>query len=362
MTHAANGKHRVIQWSTGNVGGHALAGIIDHPNLELAGLWVHSPDKVGRDAGELIGRDPVGVTATNDVDALLGSDAEVVCYTATADVRPFEAIEDIARILRAGKNVVSSSLVMLVQPHEAVAPFADPIAEACAEGGVSCFTSGIDPGWANDIVPLLFTGVASRVDRVHVQEILNYETYDQPQVLFETMGFGKAPGDLPILLMPGSLSLAWGGTVHAIAQGLGVELDEVREVYERIEAEETFTIKPGTVEAGTMAALRFEVQGIVGGEPKIIVEHVTRLRDDLAPDWPQHPHGGGYRVTVEGNPTYRMDLSMEGLDGDENTGGLVSTAMRLINAIPAVVDAPPGLLGPLDVGFVTGRGLMRADS
>ena len=356
MAHST--RHRVIQWSTGNVGTHALHGIITHPDLELAGLWVHSPTKAGRDAGELCGLPPTGVTASNDVDEVLALDADVVCYTATADLRPGEAVDDLCRILAAGKNVVSSSLVMLVHPPADQTGWAQKITAACEEGGVSCFTSGIDPGWANDILPLLLTGTCERVDSVRVQEVLNYATYNQPEVLFGTMGFGQPLDATPILLIPGALSMAWGGTVHAIADGLGVELEEVREVHERLPAPTTFSIKSGTVEEGTTAALRFEVQGIVDGEPRIVVEHVTRLRDDLAPDWPQHPHGGGYRVDITGSPSYRVDLSMEGPDGDENTGGLISTAMRLLNAIPAVVDAAPGMLGPLDLPLVTGRHVM----
>ena len=107
---------KVIQWSTGNVGRFALRQIASHPELELAGVWVHSPDKVGRDAGELAGIDPLGVTATDDQEALLDLGADCVCYTATADLRPDAAIADMARILASGTNVVSSSVVPLVYP------------------------------------------------------------------------------------------------------------------------------------------------------------------------------------------------------------------------------------------------------
>src|SRR3989304_3096150 len=109
--------HRVIQWSTGNVGRYALRAILGHPELELAGVFVHSPAKAGRDAGELCGLPPVGVKATNDAEALLATDADCVCYTATADRRPFQAVEDMCRILASGKDVVSSSVVGLVHPR-----------------------------------------------------------------------------------------------------------------------------------------------------------------------------------------------------------------------------------------------------
>jgi 4-hydroxy-tetrahydrodipicolinate reductase len=363
--------YRVIQWSTGNVGRYALRGILNHPDLELVGLWVHSPDKVGRDAGELCGLDSVGVPATDDADALLALDADCVCYTATADLRPQAAVDDLCRILASGKNVVSSSLVPLVHPPAADRGYVDVdrLEQACKAGNASFLTSGIDPGFANDVLPLVLTGVCERIDSVRVQEVLNYATYDQPEVLFETMGFAQPLDHTPILLFPGALTLAWGPVVQLVADGLGVELDEIRETYEKRPAPEAFEVPSGPVPAGTMAGLRFEVQGMVGDRPVVIVEHVTRLRDDIAPDWPappgQGPSGpqsgrpGGYRVRIEGSPSITCELQTAGDDGDENSGVIV-TAMRLLNAIPAVCAAPPGLLSALDLPLVTGRGLVAS--
>jgi 4-hydroxy-tetrahydrodipicolinate reductase len=351
--------YRVVQWSTGNVGLHALRCIIGHPDLELVGLWVHSDTKVGKDAGELCGLGPVGVAATDDADALIDLKADCVSYMATGDLRPHEAVDDMCRILEAGSNVVSTSVVSLVYP-----PTGDPRAvakleEACRVGGTSCFTSGIDPGFANDLLPLTLLGACERVDSVRVMEILNYDTYDQAEVLFETMGFGQAIDSTPLILFPGALTLAWGGVVAMIAEGLGVELDEIRETSERRPAETTFDIAAGRVEAGTVAALRFEVQGIVKGRPAIVVEHVTRLHDSLAPDWPQPGGHGSYRILIEGSPSMKCELELSGPDGDHNAAGLTVTAMRLLNAIPAVCEAPPGLLSTLDLPLVTGRHLMR---
>jgi 2,4-diaminopentanoate dehydrogenase len=320
---------------------------------------VHSAEKAGRDAGELCGLPPTGVLATNDADALLALDADCVCYTATADLRPTEAIADMARILRSGKNVVSSSVVPLIYPPHVDPEMRRPLEEACAEGGVSCFTSGIEPGWANDLLPFVLTGTCEYIDSVRVMEVVNYATYAQPQVLFETMGFGKSLDATPLLLLPGVLSFAWGGVVKVIAAGLGVEIEELREVHERQPAPDRIDLGFGVVEAGTTAAMRFELQGIVNGEPKIIVEHVTRLADELAPEWPQPAGHSGYRVIVTGNPSYTCDVQMMGNDGDHNTAGLVGTAARLVNAIPAVCAAPPGLLSVLDLPLITGVGLMR---
>jgi hypothetical protein len=351
--------HRVIQWSTGNVGRLALHAIIEHPDLELVGLWVHNLDKVGRDAGELVGLPSTGVLATNDADALLALDADCVSHNATGDLRPREAVHEMCALLESGKNVVSSSVVSLLYPPSADRRVIERLARACEKGGTSLFTSGIDPGFANDLLPLTLAGFCERIDSICIQEILNYATYDQPEVLFETMGFGK-PLDFPALaLLPGSLSLVWAGVVEMMAAAMGVELDRLEEVHERRGASETFDIGLGTIEKGTMEALRFEVQGIVGDRPAIVVEHVTRLRDDAAPDWPAQHGSGSYVIRVEGRPSLECELKFEGPDGDHNTGGLIATAMRLLNAIPAVCDAPPGVLSTLDLPLVTSRNVSR---
>ncbi len=345
---------RVVQWSTGNVGTFALRCIQGHPELELAGLWVHSEAKAGRDAGELCGLEPVGVTASQDSEAMLNLDADCVCYTAAGDMRPMEAVEDMAGILAAGKNVVATSVVGLVHPKSFHAKMRERLEDACRQGGTSFFTSGIDPGFANDILPLTLTGLCESWKQVRVQEIINYATYDQAHVLFEIMGFGKPLDQTPILLMPGSLGFAWGGTVHLLAEGLGVEIDEIREVYEKRPAIDPIDVLGQTVEPGTMAALRFEVQGIVDGQPAIVVEHVTRLDDALAPDWPSG--NGSYRVLIEGSPKMRVEFEFEDEHGDHAVGGVVLTATRVVNAIPAVCAAAPGLLSALDLPLITGRG------
>lgn len=349
--------YRVIQWGTGNVGLFSLRCIIDHPELELVGVCVHSAAKAGKDAGELCGTKPVGVRATTDVDAILGLDADCVCYTATADLRPFEAVQDICRILAAGKNVVSSSVVPLVHPKSFVPDLRDQLAEACQQGGTSFFTSGIDPGFANDLLPLTVTGLCGHWEEVRVQEIINYATYNQPTVLFDTMGFGKPLDDTPLLLTPGTLEFAWGGTVQLLAEGLGVTLEKVTSWYEKRPAVKPIRIGEHTVEPGTMAGLRFEVRGVVGGRPAIVVEHVTRLDDELAPEWPTG--NGSYRVIVTGFPNIRCELEFEDERGDHAVGGVILTATRIVNAIPAVCQAAPGLLSALDVPLVTGRGLYR---
>jgi hypothetical protein len=354
--------YRVVQWGTGNVGRHALAGIAARPDLELAGVWVSDPAKIGRDAGELAGLGRgLGVRATGDAGALLALRPDCVVYACMADTRLGEAIDDLARILRCGVNVVSSSPVFLQFPAGDIATqLAGPVRQAAADGGASIWVNGIDPGFANDWLPLTVTSISERVDQVRCLEILNYATYNQPTVLFDIMGFGRPLDQTPLLLRPGVLTMAWGSVVQQLAAGLGIELDAVEERHERVAAPESFGIAAGTIPAGGTAALRFEVLGMRGGRPVTVLEHVTRLRDDLAPRWPQPAGQGCYRVQVRGEPDYTLDLQLVGSDGDHNTAGLKATAMRLVNAVPAVVNAPAGLLSALDLPLITGRGLLSA--
>jgi 4-hydroxy-tetrahydrodipicolinate reductase len=350
--------HRIVQWSTGNVGRHTLAGIDAHPELDLVGVFVSNPDKVGKDAGELAGLGhSLGVAATGDTDALLALRPDCIVHTAMADDRIFEALSDLGRFLAAGINVVSSSPVMLQYPAPDD-PIAAPVIAAAERAGVSLFVNGVDPGFANDALPLVLSGICERIEEVRCSEVLNYNTYNQPMVLFDIMGFGRDIDDVPFLLTPGVLTMAWGSVVRQIAAGLGVTLTAVTEWYEREAAPEDFEVDAGTIKAGTAAALHFEVRGMVGDRAVVVLEHVTRLRDDLGAQWPKPAGHGCYRVQITGEPNYTLDLQLMGTDGDHNTAGLKATAMRLVNAVPAVIVAPPGLVTALDLPLVTGKGLV----
>lgn len=352
--------HRIVLWGTGFVGTMVIREILEHPEFELAGLIVNSPEKVGRDAGEIAGVDPVGISATNDVEAALSTEPDAVAYFANADTRQMAAIEDIARPLARGIDVVNTSVFPLIHPKSAPPSFVAPIERACREGGSSCFTTGIDPGFCHDLIPLTLTGLTGRVDRIRVQEILDYSTYPNPFTLFEAMGFGKpVDHDGAFMLAPGALSFAWGCSVNLIAEGLGVKLDEIREVHERVPTERTLELELGTLPAGSSAGLRFELQGIVAGEPRIFVEHVTRMHPEVAPHWPKSEKGDSYRIFVEGSPSISAELAFRGAGDDPNAGGCLSTGMRAIQAVPAVNAAPPGLITPFDLPLIPGIRNMR---
>ncbi|WP_310773760.1 NAD(P)H-dependent amine dehydrogenase family protein [Mycobacterium sp. Z3061] len=351
---------RVAQLGTGNVGVHSLKALISNPEFELTGVWVSSDAKAGKDAAELAGLDgSTGILATTDLDAVLATHPQCAVYNAMADNRLPEALEDYRRVLAAGVNIVGSGPVFLQYPWQVLPEeLIKPIEDAAREGNSSLFVGGIDPGFANDLLPMALAGTCQSVEQVRCMEIVDYATYDSAVVMFDVMGFGKPLDETPILLQPGVLSLAWGSVVRQLAAGLGISLDEVTEKYERVPAPEAFDIASGHVPEGSAAALRFEVLGMVGGRPAVVLEHITRLREDLCPEWPQPAQpGGSYRVEITGEPSYAMDICLSSRRGDHNHAGLVATAMRVVNAIPAVVAAAPGIRTTLDLPLIPGRGL-----
>jgi 2,4-diaminopentanoate dehydrogenase len=355
---------RVAAIGTGNVGKHALTQLINDPRFELTGVWVSSDAKAGKDAGELAGLDvSTGITATTDLDAVLATKPECAVYTAMADNRLVEALEDYRRILAAGVNVVASAAVFLQYPWGTLPDeMIKPISEAASAGQASIFVNGIDPGYANDLLPMALAGTCQSVEQIRCMEIINYDTYDSATVMFDVMGFGRPLDEIPMLLQPGVLSLAWGSVVRQLAAGLDIGLDEVTETYVREPAPDDFDIASGHIAKGTAAALRFEVRGMKNGKAAVVLEHVTRLRDDLRPDWPQPAQeGGSYRIEITGEPSYALDLCLSSPNGDHNHAGLVATAARVVNAIPEVVAAPPGIRTTLDLPLVTGKGLYAAN-
>ena len=348
---------RVVVWGTGNVGRPALRSVLAHRDLELAGVVVSDPAKKGSDAGNLCGMEPTGVVATDAREVAFGSDIDAVVYCATGDSRPVEALDDVTECLRSGRNVVTTSLYAL--QNEATAPpdMASRIGEACKEGNSSVFVSGVDPGWLIDILPLLLSGVVADIEEIRCREIFNYALYDQPDVVRKVIGMGQPMDQLPPMLHEFSLRLVWEPNLRVLADGLGATLDEIRTHVERLPLESDVEVPGmGRFEAGTQGAFRFEVQGVIDGVPRLVVEHVTRIDDACAPDWPRPENGsGGHGVRISGRPN--LDLAFHAEDPLESgaaAGGNATAAARLVNAIPEVCGAEPGIVTSLDLAPVTG--------
>ncbi|KRE26435.1 dihydrodipicolinate reductase [Mycobacterium sp. Soil538] len=344
---------RVVQFSTGNVGRHSLRALIGRPDLELVGVHAANPDKIGRDAAELCGlTEPTGITATDDVDALIALEPDCVVYTALGETRPMEAIEQMSTFLAAGTNVVGTSMVWLVTPHQADDWLRVPLEQACAAGDASLYVNGIDPGFSGDTAVHAALSLVTRAESVTVQEIFDYGNYDDLEYAGSAMGFGSSPDDeLPMAFHPGVITSLFGGLVRNLACHLDVKLDDVRQRYEPWYTPERIECTMTTVERGQLAAARFAVEGMRNGDPVITVEHINRLTSAAAPDWEFPPDGqsGVHKVVVEGEPRVEMTTQLSHPVLDVTDAGCVSTAARAVNAIDYVCRAPAGLIGVEDI-------------
>ena len=354
---------RVVVWGTGFVGRMVIPEIIGHPAFELVGVGVSNPDKVGRDVGDVCGLGTsVGLTATDDVDALiaLGPDA-LVHYGPTA-AHADDNIALITRFLRAGIDVCSTSMTPWVWPAMHLNPpnWIQPVTDACEAGRSSCFTTGIDPGFANDLFPMTLMGLCSQVRTVRASELLDYTNYEGDYE-FE-MGIGMPPEHRALLETPDILVFAWGATVPMIAHAAGIVLDDITTTWEKwVTPEERKTAK-GIIPAGHVAAVRFTINGVVGGQTRIQLEHVNRIGHDAAPDWPSGTETDFYRVDIEGTPSIFQETAFRFTDGsgrDAAAAGCLATGLRALNAVPAVNDLPPGWVTPLDLPLIAGVGTIR---
>ncbi len=354
---------RIVIWGTGFVGRMVIAEMVEHPRFELVGVGVSNPDKVGRDVGEICGlAEPVGIVATDDVDALIALQPDALVHYGPTAQHAEDNIRLISRFLRAGIDVCSTAMTPWVWPPMKLNPpnWITPIEEACADGGASCFTTGIDPGFANDLFPMTLMGLCSEVRTVRASELLDYTNYEGDYE-FE-MGIGREPEFRPLLENPDILIFAWGATVYMMAHAAGIELDDVTTTWDKwVTPTERKTVK-GVIAPGHVAAVRFTINGNYKGQTRIQLEHVNRIGADAAPDWPSGNDDDVYRVDIEGTPSIYQETAFRFTDGsgrDAATAGCLATGLRALNAVPAVNDLPPGWVTPLDLPLIPGAGTIR---
>lgn len=357
---------RVLHVATGNAGGIALRQLIEDPRFELIGVVVSDPKKVGKDAAELAGLEgSVGIAAVDDLAAALAAKPDCVSYCALSETRFFEALEDLKTCLAHGANVVTTSPVTLMYPWGFLPDsMIEPFEELCRQKDVSLYATGVDPGWANDLLPLALASTCQSIEQIRCSEIADYASYSGAPVIFEVMGFGREPStapdraDMPMLFKPGMLTAAWGVALRQLAAALGFELDEIRESVEQEPAPHAFDVAAGHIPAGGVAAVRFQIIGVAAGKEVLVIDHTTRLDPTLRPDWPLPAVGdGGYRVEIVGEPSYLVDVTQSTKFGDHNDASIASGAGRMINAIPAVVDASAGIRTLLDLPLNTAKGV-----
>lgn len=341
---APESRYRVIQWATGNTGVLTLRGIVEHPDLELVGLWVHSADKEGRDAGEIAGLGPVGVPATRDVAALLALDADCVCYLSTDMGRPPEEIvDDVCTFLSAGLNVVGTQYC-LAAPQRLPAELAEKLAAACEQGSSTLYGCGLEPD-GNQAILVAAMSMAQRVDAVSIAEMHNVELYDEPTgAFFGALGFGMPLGAEPDpALVEMFNNHMMRPIVDLMAHGLGVDIDRYEHHREFAATDRPIQLPHQRVEPGATSAVHNWIEGVADGGALRIAVHQYYWLGDYPENWPSYPAHGGYTLDVKGTPDISLQYAFGSETANPIVAALLATGMRLVNAVPAVCAAPPGV-------------------
>ncbi len=350
-------KYRVIQWATGTVGKAALKHFIENPFIELVGVYVTNPQKVGKDAGDLVGLPKTGVIATNDAEKLIALEADCVFFAALVQDLPLYC-----RFLRSGKNVVSPAGPFT--PTERYRNQFEQIEAACRDGGTSYHGCGIHPGFSGDLLPLTLSRLMNRIERIEVTEVI--DKLRNPMIYTEVMGFGRDPEAL--LAKPSrspEAPYAFAGSMNMVVEGLGKQVEKLTTRLEVAAATRDipYTLGEGIpgggiIRKGTVAGQHFEWTAWVDGAPFLIYHFYWAMGEDIEPKW---DNGDScYRVVMHGDPPLEVRL-MGGVaaDGRRPFLGLPWTALVGATAVPAVCDARPGVLTHLDLGLMQPRGLVR---
>jgi len=353
--------HRVIQWATGNVGKYALRAILEHQDLELAGVFTYNPEKHGVDAGELLGAAPVGVLATTDLDSILRLDADCVVYA------PLTLnLDEVCRVLESGKNLIS--VPGLLYPPTLGKKVVDRLEAACQLGGSSVHGTGINPGWVGDVLPLTMSGLCQRIEQVHVKEIGDWSHYTSREMVFDLFRFGASPADVNLEenAFLRTIGAYFRESIDMVAAGLEVDLDDFSIDQELALAPERFEMAAGTIPDGGVAGQRYRFTGWVDKEPAIVIESVWAVVPELAGDWPARGESR-WIATLEGRPSFRCEFTPAltfdagradvGDDGGEMS--LLGTAMHAVHAIQHVCRAAPGIRTFLDLPMIAAAGVFR---
>jgi hypothetical protein len=333
-------RYRVVQWATGNIGARALRSVIEHPDLTLAGVYVHTPAKAGRDAGDLCGLGPAGVTATCDPDEILALGADCVLYMpASCD------LDEVCRLLASGANIVTTR-GEFHRPASLDPAARDRVEAACARGGTSIHSTGSSPGFITEAVPLVLTSIQRRLDALTIDEFADLSQRDSPRLLFDVMGFGRPLADFdPRRLSYGKV--AFGPSLHLVADALSLPLDSLEASGDVAAAARPVEIAAGPLAAGTVAAQRMTVSGIRDGRPLLRFRATWYCTTDLDPAW--DVRATGWHIAVEGDAPLDVDLRFPVTLDQMAAATPGYTAHRAVNAVPYVCAAPPGIRTTVDL-------------
>ena len=331
---------RVVQWATGNIGTKSLRAVIDHPGLELVGLYVHSLDKVGTDAGDLCGAESTGVLATSSVDDVVALEADCVLY-----MQQGCDLDDVCRLLASGTNIVTTR-GEFVRPASMDPADRRRVEEACATGGTSIHATGSSPGFISEALPIVLLTMARRLDRLLIDEFADMSSRDSPELLFDLMAFGGDPAAFDARRF-GHLAHAFGPSLSALADAIGLPIDSIESGGEVAVAAHDVEIAAGTIEAGTVAAQRPEVTALRGGEPLLQFRANWYLTTDVEPAWDLRETG--WRVQVLGDTPVDLEIRfpVEPEHYAQVSPGF--TAHPAVNAVATVCAAAPGIRTTFDL-------------
>jgi hypothetical protein len=339
--------YRVVQWATGNIGSRALRAVVAHPALELAGLYVRSADKAGKDAGELCGLGATGVVASSDIDEILAVDADCVLYMPL-----LPDLDEVCRLLESGADVVTTC-GMFHHPAGMDPAVRERVEAACEKGASSVHSTGSSPGFISEAVPLVLSSLQTRIESLTIDEFADLSRRDSPAMLFDIMGFARPPEEFDPN-RAGYLMGSFGPSLSLIAQALGAPLDDLRATGEVATATRDIEIAAGTVPKGTVAAQRMTVSGLRGGRELLRFRANWYCSTDIDPAWEMHC-AAGWRIVVDGDSPLDIDIRFDvPLERMAETSPNF-TANRAVNAVPAVCAAAPGIRSTLDLPHITAR-------
>jgi hypothetical protein len=337
-------RYRVVQWATGGMGRNCLRAIIDHPAMELVGVYVYAAEKAGRDAGELARRPATGVIATNDVRRVLELEADVVIHAGRI-VPPYGSHDaDIIPLLESGKNVISINGYS--HPRHWRGPRLDALQAACQKGGTSLLNAGLNPGYVGEQLAVVASGVCTVVDHVEVVESASCVPVRNPSYVFDTLGFGADPASIdpnrPDYGPAAALNGMYEEVLAAMAHHLGMQLDRVVTDHRLHAATTDLQVAAGTIPHGTVSHFNWRWHGLVGDQPRLTMSihwymETAHLDDPDPPLW---------RVHLRGQPGVRITVEFEKRAGDATPTSpeQIAVAGTVINAVPLVCAAPPGVM------------------
>jgi 4-hydroxy-tetrahydrodipicolinate reductase len=338
---------RVAQWATGNIGTRALREVIRHPSLELVGVLVYDPEKEGADAGTLCGEDPVGITATRDLDAVRALGADCVLYMPRV-----ANLDDVVAILERGTNIVTTCGDFFAAGRP-LGESRGRVVAACERGRSSIYATGSSPGFITDALPYALLSLQRHVEAVEIDEFANMSKRNSPHMIFKLMGFGQPLASYDERRSTHLLA-AFAPSLGALAGAAGRPVDAWACTGAVAAARQTTQLVAGELPAGTIAAQRTEIVGRSNGDPVVRFTANWYCTDDIEPAWELRPTG--WRVRIRGDAPFDVELPFPIPLEELGAFTPAYTANRPVNAVPYVCAAAPGILRITDLPPITPAG------